>query len=177
MLIVPSTIAAPAAFTVSFYTPALGVNLTLVTAVQFQMLRYDGTTETLTAAIVSATPTELIAQYTFAGGEITTTGAYKLAPQLAVPGGFLPAEPVTMMVTSPFSSSPKLQDQAWVTASSTISGNLYQPVWGIIQGAGNPNGVVVGSPPMLYGNTQGGTGTTFWVKESGTGTNTGWVGY
>jgi hypothetical protein len=42
-------------------------------------------------------------------------------------------------------------------------------------GAGNPNGVVVGSPGDIYSNTNGGANTTLWVKESGVGTNTGWV--
>src|ERR1017187_9180862 len=101
MLIVPSTIAAPAAFTVVFYTPALGFDLTTVTAVAFQMLRRDGTMATMAASVVSKTQTELIAQYAFVGGEITTTGPYLLAPQLSVPGGFIPAETVTMMVTTP----------------------------------------------------------------------------
>jgi hypothetical protein len=129
MLVVPSTIAAPAAFSITFYTPALGFDLTTVTAVQFQMLRRDGTTSTLTAAIVSKTPTELLAQYAFVGGEITTTGAYLLAPQLTVPGGWIPAETVTMMVTSPWQGTPKLQGQSWVTASALVAGTPYVPIW------------------------------------------------
>lgn len=43
-------------------------------------------------------------------------------------------------------------------------------------GTGNPNGVVVGSPPDLFLNTSGGAGTTLWVKESGNSTDSGWVG-
>lgn len=43
-------------------------------------------------------------------------------------------------------------------------------------GSGSPNGVVTGSPPDIYLNTAGGAGTTLYVKESGSGTNTGWVG-
>lgn len=42
-------------------------------------------------------------------------------------------------------------------------------------GTGNPNGVVTASPPATYLNRAGGAGTTFWVKESGVNTNTGWV--
>jgi hypothetical protein len=42
-------------------------------------------------------------------------------------------------------------------------------------GNGDPNGVVVGSPGALYTSTGGGAGVTLWVKESGVGTNTGWV--
>jgi hypothetical protein len=44
------------------------------------------------------------------------------------------------------------------------------------RGSGSPNSVVVGNPGDLYTNTSGGAGTTLYVKESGTGTNTGWVG-
>lgn len=43
-------------------------------------------------------------------------------------------------------------------------------------GQGDPNGVVEGSPPDLYLNLNGGAGSTFWVKESGSATDTGWVG-
>ena len=43
-------------------------------------------------------------------------------------------------------------------------------------GSGSPNGVVTASPPALYLNRSGGAGTTLYVKESGTNTNTGWVG-
>jgi hypothetical protein len=43
------------------------------------------------------------------------------------------------------------------------------------RGAGSPNGSVTGNPGDLYTNTSGGANTTLYVKESGTGTNTGWV--
>lgn len=42
-------------------------------------------------------------------------------------------------------------------------------------GTGSPNGVVTGDIGNLYINTSGGAGTTLYVKESGTATNTGWV--
>lgn len=46
----------------------------------------------------------------------------------------------------------------------------------LFYGSGDPNGVVVGSPPNLYLNASGGAGTTLYVKESGAATDTGWVG-
>lgn len=46
------------------------------------------------------------------------------------------------------------------------------PRW--LAGAGSPEGVVSAPPGSFYSNTSGGAGTTFYVKESGTG-NTGWV--
>jgi hypothetical protein len=43
------------------------------------------------------------------------------------------------------------------------------------KGAGTPEGVVTAPIGAVYHNTTGGAGTSFYVKESGTG-NTGWVG-
>jgi hypothetical protein len=43
-------------------------------------------------------------------------------------------------------------------------------------GTGDPNGVVTASPGVTFLNRAGGAATTFWVKESGVNTNTGWVG-
>lgn len=43
------------------------------------------------------------------------------------------------------------------------------------KGAGSPNGAVVGSPGDFYFDTNGGASVTFYVKESGSATNTGWV--
>lgn len=43
-------------------------------------------------------------------------------------------------------------------------------------GTGSPNTAVTGSPPDIYFNMSGGAGTTMYVKESGSATNTGWVG-
>lgn len=39
-------------------------------------------------------------------------------------------------------------------------------------GAGSPEGAQVADPGATYFNT---TDSTFWVKETGTGTNTGWA--
>lgn len=46
----------------------------------------------------------------------------------------------------------------------------------ISAGPGSPDGVVSGNPGDLYLNLSGGAAVTLWVKESGVGTNTGWVG-
>jgi len=43
-------------------------------------------------------------------------------------------------------------------------------------GTGDPNGVVTGSPGDLWSRTDGGAGTTLYVKESGVATTAGWVG-
>lgn len=56
------------------------------------------------------------------------------------------------------------------TAATIADGSLWS------SGLGAPNGVVTGSVGDLYTQRDGGAGTTLWVKESGTATNTGWVG-
>lgn len=53
------------------------------------------------------------------------------------------------------------------------------PLWissgrGIYWGAGSPEGVVTAEPGSAYLNSSGGTGTTLYAKETGSG-NTGWV--
>jgi hypothetical protein len=66
-------------------------------------------------------------------------------------------------------------------SSSTKDNLLYGPIrWGSSSGpterfgTGSPEGVVAASIGSTYRRTDGGAGTTFYVKESGTG-NTGWV--
>ena len=44
-------------------------------------------------------------------------------------------------------------------------------------GRGSPEGVRTGVPGSLYLNLSGGASTTLYIKETGTGTNTGWVAY
>jgi hypothetical protein len=63
-------------------------------------------------------------------------------------------------------------DQA-ITGAASISQNDGS-TWS--SGSGSPNGVVTGSPGDLYTSVGGGSGTTLYVKESGSATNTGWVG-
>lgn len=46
----------------------------------------------------------------------------------------------------------------------------------ISSGAGSPEGVVNASVGSLYLRTDGGAGTTLYVKESSVSTNTGWIG-
>jgi hypothetical protein len=60
-----------------------------------------------------------------------------------------------------------------------LAGYGYAPTPSIapegVFGTGDPNGVVVGSPGDSYFNKNGGANATLWVKESGVGTDTGWV--
>jgi len=45
----------------------------------------------------------------------------------------------------------------------------------LIQGEGSPEGVVPAAVGSLYQQTDGGAGTSLWVKESGASTDVGWV--
>lgn len=45
----------------------------------------------------------------------------------------------------------------------------------ILTGPGDPSNVVVASPPAIWLRTDGGAGSTFYVKESGVNTSTGWA--
>jgi hypothetical protein len=63
------------------------------------------------------------------------------------------------------------QNDGVIPAGSVTSTELED----VFKGAGSPEGVVTASPGAIYLNTSGGSGTTVFAKESGTG-NTGWVG-
>jgi hypothetical protein len=66
--------------------------------------------------------------------------------------------------------------QRLLVAWNTLLDRLIANSVSVPVGKGSPNGNVVGKPGDLYINISGGANTTFWVKESGAGTNTGWVG-
>lgn len=67
---------------------------------------------------------------------------------------------------------PQYQTQAEADA-------LYQPLAAVLSmlhtGSATPEGAVTGSPGHIYLRTGGGAGTSLYVKESGSATNTGWV--
>lgn len=60
-------------------------------------------------------------------------------------------------------------------SSLSVSGNLTLGSVIIATGSGSPESVVTASPGSMYLNSNGGSGTSLYIKESGTG-NTGWVG-
>lgn len=55
------------------------------------------------------------------------------------------------------------------TGISAVNGMAFY------SGNGNPNTVITASVGSIYSDSSGTTGTTFWIKETGTATNTGWV--
>ena len=63
-------------------------------------------------------------------------------------------------------------DQSWAFANQIRVGGTAGPLWR--SGTGSPEGVVTAPVGSLYTRTDGGAGTTLYVKESGAG-NTGWI--
>lgn len=57
-----------------------------------------------------------------------------------------------------------------IAAANIASGSALA-----LTGTGSPQGSVTASPGAFYLNVSGGAGSTLWVKETGTNTNTGWV--
>jgi hypothetical protein len=168
MLIVPQNIGAPTTITVRFKSPAISADLTTVTAIAFNVLRRDGTTTQFIASIISATTSELVAQYAFQGaGEITSTGAYYLQPSLSVPGGEIPAETVTMFVTSPYQGQQKVETEAWLLATSLVAGQPPRGAWQQYVAGDSP---LVLSPqaPWVSLDLRGGPiSATLWAPNDG----------
>lgn len=63
----------------------------------------------------------------------------------------------------------------WQRWFSNLRVAVNELLSGTKSGLGDPNGVVMGNLGDLYRNTNGGAGTTLYVKESGMATNTGWA--
>ncbi len=64
-----------------------------------------------------------------------------------------------------------------LNALGLVGANIFRTSTVLMNvGSGTPEGSVTASPGSLYLNTAGGAGTTLYVKQSGSATNTGWVG-
>jgi hypothetical protein len=71
---------------------------------------------------------------------------------------------------------PAIDGSSGQVLSTNGSGTLaWASNGGGASGTGSPEGVLTGSVGDTYRRTDGGAGTTFYVKESGNATNTGWV--
>jgi hypothetical protein len=89
-----------------------------------------------------------------------------------IPIGNIPAQ-----YKYPFASGPPFEIHYPVVAGGGgLFGGETPRIWGnMLRGTGTPEGAVVAPIGSIYLRTDGGTSTTLYVKESGTG-NTGWVG-
>lgn len=61
-----------------------------------------------------------------------------------------------------------------LSASGTASGGAFTG-GNVIAGTGSPENSLIGWVGDLYLRRDGGANTTLYVKESGNGTNTGWI--
>lgn len=80
---------------------------------------------------------------------------------------------------SPGNNTVQLGDSACTAVSAALKstgGTLTLNATVLRTGTGSPESVVTGSPGDIFLNTTGGAGTTLYVKQSGSATNTGWVG-
>ncbi len=169
MLRVTSNVTAPTAITIVFATPVLGVDLSRVTAAHLDVLRRDGTTAVWDLTIVSATPAELIAQYTFTGGaEITSTGTYTLAPVLTVPGGSVSAEAVTLFVGPPGTLTPLLETTTWTVAEVAVDSlGPTKAEWVDVGVAESPYQALATSPWVAVNLTGGSITALLWSGTDG----------
>jgi hypothetical protein len=70
---------------------------------------------------------------------------------------------------------PRAFAQDSIKVNEVVMGDRFMTLRSkIISGTGNPEGIETATPGSLYLNSTGDTGTSLYVKESGTG-NTGWV--
>lgn len=128
-----------------------------------QLYQYISTTGATGGFIGAATPLNTTAPLT--GGGILSASLTLGIDQTAITITESQVTGLTADLTAkaPLASPP-------LTGTPTLNGVALRT------GTGSPNGAVTGSPGDLYLNKSGGAGTTLYVKESGTGTNTGWVG-
>lgn len=66
-----------------------------------------------------------------------------------------------------------LEQRGLRVTAGQVSG--LKPATGVLSGNGSPETVVVATVGTLYRRLDGGASTTLYVKESGAGTNTGWI--
>jgi hypothetical protein len=170
MLIVPETITSPAGFTIIFKAPTFAVDLSTVTAAHVNVLRRDGSSDSWELELVSATPSELVAQYTFGTNEdeITSTGMYYLSPVLEVPGGNVPAETISLFVTAASQFSPKLEATSWIAATSRIlSLGPVKSEWVRLTSEDSPYQAVATSPWLALDLSDAPITVTLWEGSDG----------
>ena len=168
MLIVPQNLSAPQTLTLIFKSPSLGADLSVATGASAAVLRSDGTTTNFALTIISATPAELVCQYTPVSGDITATGVYYLTGHIAGPGGTVLAQSIAMYVTSPNSSQPRTEESAWLAATSMVAGVAPSQRWVVVTATSNLSPF---SPWVACNSTGGAMTLTLWTAQDGDSVN------
>lgn len=170
MLVVPLNARAPTTFTLRILSPLFGPDLSTVSLVTAGLLRRDGSSTSVTFTIVSQTTKELVAQYTIAGGEFTTTGAHYLAPQLTLSSGVVPTETVPIYVGGPYNCTPQLSQDAWVIVTVPIPSlgpGSATHGWKSLQASQSPYSCSPLSPWVALDLTTGAISAELWPARDG----------
>ena len=104
---VPYGIATPNILPLTITPTDPTLDLRTVTAVSWDVLRFDGTKTVWSAAVTAATASELTCQHAFASGDWPTPsapvlGTYTITAWLTVPSGLVPCKPRYLLVTDEF---------------------------------------------------------------------------
>lgn len=85
--------------------------------------------------------------------------------------------PMSLVEWSRWCSEQSIPEDADITVTESQVSDLgdYITTTVIKSGEGTPEAAVTGTIGQLYLRTDGGASTTLYVKESGVGTNTGWI--
>ncbi len=84
---------------------------------------------------------------------------------------------IDALVTSPLVGIGSLPEDSIVVGGATSTGGVTanSGAGRFITGLGDPNTKVTGNVGDIFQRIDGGTGSTLYIKESGNGTNTGWI--
>lgn len=163
MLRIPSPIGPPSTITVIFKSPIFGADLTDVTSIALNVRRQNGTVAVWTAEIISATASELVAQYELQTGDIDGTGIYTISPQLTVTGGAIPSETITAFVGP---GTPLLETDAWLAATAAITSNgPVARTWQIVDTG--PYAAIATRPFIGLDLQTSAIGVTLWAGQDG----------
>lgn len=90
-------ITAPLSSTLTVTSSTL--DLTTVTAAAWEVTRPGGDVVTWSATLGTASATSLVTTHLHASGDVPRKGAYSVRVLLTTPGGVVPCEPVSTVVT------------------------------------------------------------------------------
>lgn len=165
-----------------------GANSAYITSAGLNVAATTASTTTGTGAIVSAGGLGVAGAGNFGGAISTVSSSSTGIDGLTIENGSS-ASVTTKYVNIPLNGRDTVNtkktigglrydpvDVNWVNTKVTLNGRRGDAVSPMLTlgGAGSPESVVTASPGALYTRTDGGAGTTLYVKETGTG-NTGWV--
>lgn len=148
-------------------------------------IRIDGTTYKVTvssgvANLVTDIQANVVGASTEANGTFASVAKYTFQDDLDVDGVLVVGGGITNTGDIQTSndmivgSDVVVANDVDISGGCSVSGNIILSSSGIYHGSGSPEGVVAANIGSLYLDSAGGSGTSLYTKESGSGT-TGWV--